>query len=232
MTCRPQGGRADAASFRPRKLPRQRRSTATVDAIVEATARLLIEHGYEGASTRRIAERAGVSVGSLYQYFPSRDALVTAVIERHVDEVLDRIGGLLRRVERAPLDRAIRRVVEAVLDLHDRDPGLHVVLMEQLPRADRTALLTKIDRVLGAQLRGFVRGRHDFARLDVERAMFVLSRACIPLIHARTPGADDRSQQEERAEDLALVILGYLRAATGQLSEREVETRTLPRRQG
>lgn len=232
VASRPRHRRADAASFRPRKLPRQGRSAATVAALVEATGRLLVERGYDGATTRRIAERAGVSVGSLYQYFPSRDALVTAVLERHVDEVLARIGALLRRVERAPLPRAIRTLVDAVLDLHDRDPGLHVVLMEQLPRADRTPLLARIERVLGSHLRAFLRGRDDgLARLDVERAMFVLSRACIPLIHAPSPGPAGPSSQDRRAEDLALVIEGYLRAAAGRSPGREAATRTPGRRE-
>jgi AcrR family transcriptional regulator len=213
----------DAASFRPRKLPRQRRSAAMVEAIVEAAARLLVERGYEGATTRRIAERAGASVGSLYQYFPSRDALVTAVLERHVDEVLDRIAVVLRRVEAAPLDAAVRRLVDAVLELHDGDPGLHDVLMEQLPRADRTALLARIERVLAANFRAFLRARPDVPAFDVERAMSVLARACIPLIHRRE--ADGGGQADRRADDLTLLVLGYVRAAAGIDAAPRRETR-------
>lgn len=204
-----------------------------MNAVVEATARVLVERGYDGATTRRIAERAGVSVGSLYQYFPSRDALVTSVIERHVDEVLEAIGRVLRRVEQAPLDRAIRALVDAVLALHDDDPGLHVVLMEQLPRADRTALLARIERVMGSHCRAFFRARHDLAHVDVERAMFVLSRACLPLIHARAPG-EQAPSSGDRADDLVLVVLGYLRAASGRplgaSSERERSRGETPER--
>ena len=67
----------------PRKYASQDRSRATVDALVEATARILIREGFDKASTNRIAEVAGVSVGSLYQYFPSKEALVAALIDRH-----------------------------------------------------------------------------------------------------------------------------------------------------
>ncbi len=66
----------------PRKAPRQARSLATVSAIVEAAARILEERGHEGFSTNAVAERAGVSVGSLYQYFPRKDALIGALIQR------------------------------------------------------------------------------------------------------------------------------------------------------
>src|SRR5579859_5011283 len=67
----------------PRKHAAQDRSRATVDALVEATARILVRDGFDRASTNRIAAEAGVSIGSLYQYFPSKEALVAAVIDRH-----------------------------------------------------------------------------------------------------------------------------------------------------
>lgn len=200
-----------AASFRSRKLPRQRRSRATVEALVEATARLLAERGYRGATTRRIAERAGVSVGSLYQYFPSRDALVTAVLERHVAHVLDTAAALFRRLEQAPLEDLIRRLVTAVLELHERDHALHVILMEQLPRADRTAMFREIDRVLGAQLGAFLERRPELPRVDPVRAIAVLERACLPLIHAREQGHE--APLARRIDDLVQLVVGYLGAA-------------------
>jgi AcrR family transcriptional regulator len=67
---------------RPRKIPRQARSLATVEVILDAAALLLVDEGYEQTTTNRIAERAGVSIGSLYQYFPNREAVVAAVAHR------------------------------------------------------------------------------------------------------------------------------------------------------
>lgn len=71
----------------PRKLPRQDRVKETVEAILTATAHILTETGYDTASTNRITERAGISIGSPYQYFPNKEAIVTALRSRHVDEV-------------------------------------------------------------------------------------------------------------------------------------------------
>ena len=108
----------------PRKRPRQRRSKATVEAILEATARVLVEEGIDRASTNRIAEIAGVSIGSLYQYFPSKDALVMALLERHCERML----GLLLRASvdlaDAPLEDAVRTYVRAVIDAHALEPKL------------------------------------------------------------------------------------------------------------
>ena len=68
-----------------RKRPRQERARVTVDALLDATAQVLIKDGYDGLSTNRVAAVAGVSVGSLYQYFPSKEALVAALLDRYSD---------------------------------------------------------------------------------------------------------------------------------------------------
>src|SRR5271154_4777544 len=70
----------------PRKLPRQQRSEATVESILEAAAQVFERHGYAAGTTNRIAERAGVSIGTLYQYFPNKDAILIALARRHLAE--------------------------------------------------------------------------------------------------------------------------------------------------
>ncbi len=78
---------------RPRKAPAQRRSAHTVDAIVEAAIRILRAEGYAALNTRRVAEVAGVSVGSLYQYFPNRESIVAELVKRRMDAFMDAIEG-------------------------------------------------------------------------------------------------------------------------------------------
>ncbi|GIW40858.1 MAG: TetR family transcriptional regulator [Candidatus Binatia bacterium] len=116
--------------FRPRKRPRQERSRRTVEAILQAAARVFSARGYAGTSTNLIAEEAGVSVGSLYQYFPSKDAILLALAERHMEETF---GAVLRRVREkrhAPVPELLRALVDALLDAHRVDPALHRVLFE------------------------------------------------------------------------------------------------------
>ena len=88
----------------PRKMASQKRSRATVDALVEATARILMKEGYDRASTNKIAAMAGVSIGSLYQYFPSKEALVAAVIERHTQELSQVVRDALLKVAPRPIE--------------------------------------------------------------------------------------------------------------------------------
>src|SRR5215469_766668 len=94
----------------PRKHASQERSRATVDALIEATARILVREGFDRASTNRIAEVAGVSVGSLYQYFPGKEALVAAVILRHNQEIMHLVRGALAEVAAQPIEQAVRRL--------------------------------------------------------------------------------------------------------------------------
>src|ERR1700693_2443208 len=95
----------------PRKLASQERSRATVDALLEATTRILIKEGYDKASTNRIAEVAGVSIGSLYQYFPSKEALVAAVVARHMQQVSQVTRNALVKVAARPIEVAAREFV-------------------------------------------------------------------------------------------------------------------------
>src|SRR5256885_17137254 len=78
---------ASTTRLKPRRRPRQERSRETVEAIVEAAAQVFERHGYAAGTTNRIAERAGVSIGSLYQYFPNKDAIVAELARRHIAEI-------------------------------------------------------------------------------------------------------------------------------------------------
>jgi hypothetical protein len=122
-----------------RKRASQRRSRATVSAIVEATARILVREGFDKASTNRIAEVAGVSVGSLYQYFPSKEALVVAVIDRHNREIMQVVCGELAEAMSLPVEKAVRKMVTVAVKAHRVNPKLHRVLVEQIPRVGKLA---------------------------------------------------------------------------------------------
>src|ERR1700732_128934 len=95
----------------PRKSASQERSRATVDALLEATTRVLIKEGYDRASTNRIAEVAGVSIGSLYQYFPSKEALVAAVIDRHTQNISEVTREAMVKAAARPIEAAAREFV-------------------------------------------------------------------------------------------------------------------------
>lgn len=171
---------------KPRKHASQERSRATVDALVEATARILVKEGFDKASTNRIAEQAGVSVGSLYQYFPSKEALVAAVIERHTRQTMELVQGTLAEVEQLPMEQAVRKLVAMAVDAHRIDPKLHRVLAEQLPRTGKLESVEVFNRENFVLFKAFLENHRDQIRpVDLELATFV----CVTSIEALTHSA-------------------------------------------
>lgn len=165
----------------PRKNASQARSRATVDALVEATARILVREGFEKTSTNRIAEVAGVSVGSLYQYFPGKEALVAAVIDRHNDEIMKIVRTAFAEVADMPVEKAVRRLVAVAIEAHHIDPELHRVLAEQIPRSGRLAEVEAFDHEVHALVRAYFESRRkEMRKIDLEMATFI----CVSTIEA------------------------------------------------
>ena len=99
----------------PRKRPRQARSVATFEAILEAAARILESLGFAGFNTNAVAELAGVSIGSLYQYFPSKDALIVELIRRERAELSNRIVEAIKQHDAADLKEKLKLVIQAAV---------------------------------------------------------------------------------------------------------------------
>jgi AcrR family transcriptional regulator len=122
----------------PKKQPRQSRSQATVDAILQAATYILMRDGWAGFTTNHVAERAGVNIASLYQYFPSKEAIVAALQVEHTEKLHARIPQVSAALEAEPGLRAVlERVVRAVIDEHRVAPVLHRVFADELPRSAR-----------------------------------------------------------------------------------------------
>ena len=107
---------ARQTAFEPRKTPVQARSAFTVEAIFEATIQVLLIHGTDRLTTTRVAERAGVSVGTLYQYYPNKESLLFAVLEDHLDKVSVAVEGACERARGMPLAEMVKEVTEAFVD--------------------------------------------------------------------------------------------------------------------
>jgi AcrR family transcriptional regulator len=144
--------RIHGRELEPRKLPKQARSQMTVDAILEAAAQIFERHGYATGTTNRIAERAGISIGSLYQYFPNKDAILVALVHRHLEESTVALQPHIERLTRdVRFNDILPDIVHAMVAMHALAPGLHRVLFEetQLPPTLRTELNELEDRLVG-----------------------------------------------------------------------------------
>jgi AcrR family transcriptional regulator len=201
----------------PRKAASQRRSQSTVDALIEATARLLIEQGYEGTSTNKIAALAGVSIGSLYQYFPSKEALVAAVAERHTQELSQVALGAILRVSESPIEIGIRELVMVGINAHGVDPALHRVLAEEAPRVGPVGGIDALQRNGRALLRSYLETHRDEIDVaDLDLAAFILVTTVEALTHAAVlhrPDVLADGKASAFADEVTGLVLRYLRTA-------------------
>lgn len=200
--------RVPATGSSMRKAPRQARSRATVEVIVRAGARVLADRGWARFTTNEVACVAGVSIGSVYQYFPDKLALVDAIRHRHLEDVLTVMRGLEQ--EGRPLDALIDDLVRGMVAAHTLHPALHRVLLDEVPgtsgtrsahRAFETEYLERYRAVVAACR------RPDDSALDV--VVQVLSGAVEGVIHKAARNRTLKSPALKH--ELVTLIRSYLR---------------------
>ena len=204
---------ARAIPTNPRKSASQERSRATVQALLDATARVLTKEGYDRASTNRIAATAGVSVGSLYQYFPNKEALVAALVARHNREMLDLLREALKEVASLDLATAIAKLVRAAVDAHRVDPALHRVFDEQVPRMGQLAKIEALQGETFQLVRSYLEQRRDEISVrDLDSATSILVTTVEALTHQfviHRPGAPERDR-DRFIDEVTRLVVGYL----------------------
>ncbi|MEW6268161.1 MAG: TetR/AcrR family transcriptional regulator [Thermodesulfobacteriota bacterium] len=192
-----------------RKTPRQARSQATFEAIVEAAARILAETGPRGLRTSHVAERAGVSVGSLYQYFPDRKAIVRALIERQLARAEATRPAALDDAARGRGER-LRAAVDWQLDLHAADPALsralHALAEETLPPEELRAF-AELRRGRTAR---FVRSVGLPQDVDPDTVAFVVETCLAALCEAATARLPEALSSERFRDEVTTLLDRYL----------------------
>lgn len=156
-------GNAPQPSLTPRKSPRQGRSIATLDAIFEATIQVLISDGLMRLNTTRVAQRAGVSVGTLYQYYPNKEALLFAVLQRHLALLVDAIEKACNDNQGATIEIAAEAVVKAYLHAKmaqaEISPALYRISIELDARELMDVATRRSAKAIEAMLTGTGNGR-------------------------------------------------------------------------
>jgi AcrR family transcriptional regulator len=128
----------------PRKSPVQARSTASVDAILHATVQVLLRVGKERLTTTRVAYRAGVSVGTLYQYFPNKSALLQAALKRHLDGVTETVEAVCREQRGSSLQQMGTALVTAFLQAKMSDVRTSVALYSVSSDVDGAKIVQQV----------------------------------------------------------------------------------------
>jgi AcrR family transcriptional regulator len=196
-----------------RRSPQRVGSAATVEAIYEATARILQARGREGLTTNLIAETAGVSIGTLYGYFPNKDAIQLDMARRELDALRDRVAAALLD-EKNPEPDPVRRAIRALVQGYGRRGKARRILMETLfahgGSEDMARPVYEIaDLVLSHRDRLLPAG----AAPPSEIGLFVITRAVDSVIRAATYEAVPFLESRAFEDELLRLVRGFLASA-------------------
>jgi AcrR family transcriptional regulator len=204
--------KAAQSSGAARRRPVQRRARHTVDAILDAVIRILKRQGMAAITTNRIAEVAGVSIGSLYQYFPDKRAIFVALHRRHIEQVDRLIQTSLVNHADSPLNGLIRALIGAMIDAHTIDPELSELLMTEVPhRADGTEDFAA--RLHGTFRLAIASRVHELKKgRDLDIAVFVVAHMVESLCHGAVLHRPAGISLKTAKSEIARAVLSYLHA--------------------
>jgi AcrR family transcriptional regulator len=195
-----------------RRQPKQRRARETVEAVLDAVVRILKREGVNAVTTNHIAKVAGVSIGSVYQYFPDKRAIFNALHKRHLEEIDRMVETKLMEHAAASLDVLVRAMVEAMIDTHAGDPELYELLLTEVPhRADGTRDFAV--RLHGAFRLAIASRMPEFeTRRDLDMIVFIVTNMVESLSHAAVLRRPPRLSLTAVKEEAVRAVLAYLRA--------------------
>lgn len=208
---------ADAVvAFEPRKTPLQARSTVTVEAISEATIQVLLSHGADRLTTTRVAQRAGVSVGTVYQYYPNKQSLLFAVLENHLTHVMATVEAACESACHKPLAEMIRGMVEAFVDAKMDRADISVALYQVAADVGGPALVKRINQRSRKTAEAMLETASDIKsppdRFAIDIMLSAMAGAMRSLLEARPTPATVRKAREQ----LVLLCQSYMTAATAK----------------
>lgn len=198
----------------PRRVPKQSRSRDKVERILAAAREVLVAEGAGGFNTNRVAREAGVGVGSVYEYFPNKQAIIDRLIEDLAESESTAVLALIAELEGQPLGDVIDRVVDATIGLYDRNRGFYQLLWSMTPAA-RTVGDRPGERAIVAELeRRLEPLATELALDDVPLAAFT----CFHLVESLAARMAEQGRAwpaERRAAEIARAVKRYLSLRDG-----------------
>jgi AcrR family transcriptional regulator len=202
--------RASAPALNRRKEPVQARSSTTVDTILEATIHILLKHGLERLTTTKVADRAGVSVGSLYQYFPNKAALVATILKRHLDEVALSVATACSSQHGRSVREMVTATCGAFIDAKTRRLEVSKALYRSgMELGSRQIVLTASARSQKALI-AMLRTASDRSFNDLSLPALVLTTAMIGPVQAYIDAGATPAMFDSLKTQLIDMCIGYL----------------------
>jgi AcrR family transcriptional regulator len=202
--------------FEPRKTPVQARSAVTVEAISEATIQILLSHGSNRLTTTRVADRAGVSVGTLYQYYPNKQSLLFAVLEQHLGKVAEAVEAACEQARHKPLADMTRQVVEAFVDVKIERADISVALYQVSPDVGGPALVKQLTQRLRKSIEAMLLTAPDLELHPDKFAIDLMLAAMSGAMRSVLEAGGAPAMMRKLRQHLVLLCQSYMVAATAK----------------
>lgn len=200
---------------RKRRTPRQARSTETVSAILEAAAQVLEAGGLAAFTTNAVAERAGVSIGTLYQYFSDKSALLMALASQEMQRALENVGSAMRGEADSSVEDRVRAMVRAMVHaFRGRQRARKAVLQAILAQGLGIEMMAPIAAFISCAGEEVGRGPDSLLGPLTREQVFVLSRGLMGTIRAAVLEEQPFFRNQAFEDELVRMIVSYLRAVT------------------
>ena len=206
--------RASQATLEPRKTPVQARSTASVEAILDATLQVLLNVGKERLTTTRVAQRAGVSVGTLYQYFPNKSALLQAALKRHLSEVSDKVVAVCRAQAGESLTQMATALITAFLEAKMRNVKTSVALYSVSSDLDGARIVQQMGVRFNKAVAEMLDTAQEQLTTDPRLIATMLQSASVGVSRRILESSSPEKQLEPLQRELIVLACAYLEASS------------------
>jgi AcrR family transcriptional regulator len=198
-------------SLSPRKRPQQQRSRVTIDTIFEATIQVLLANGLDGITTIQIADKAGVSVGSLYQYFPNKNALLAAIVRRHVGQVTDATIAACNSAHGKTIGEMCAMMMSAFVDAKTRRPEVSRALYLPSAAVNADAIVKEESSRCAKAVHDMLITASDAKFAEGQAVSRVLIGSIVGPTRAVIEAGGDRNSFERLKQHLTALCVGYLK---------------------
>ncbi|HEY1947285.1 MAG TPA: TetR/AcrR family transcriptional regulator [Bryobacteraceae bacterium] len=208
---------SSSAVLEPRKLPVQARSAASVDAILEAAIQVLLQVGKERLTTTKVALRAGVSVGTLYQYFPNKSALLKAALKRHLDEVAEAIELICHEQKGHSLEQMATTLITAFLEAKMRDAKTSIALYSVSSDVDGATVVREMGIKSNKAIVGMLKTAREPLTTDPQLVASMLQGVMVGVSRRLLESAAPEKQFDILRREMIFLACAYLNACSARL---------------
>ena len=194
-----------------RKLPRQKRAKVTVDNILQAANELINEEGFASIGTGAIAERAGVNIASLYQYFPNRDTILLSLYEEAAAQGAIKLNALTMKIVHDDLEVIVPKVMKLLLTHYEQNAAILLRMVNEVPEIRRATRVVSFENMMNSSIRLYLQQHPEYHAKNTSRHIFFLRNIIVSNLQQYVTAPPSDVSKTEFLAHLSRIIIAYLK---------------------